>query len=77
MFHGNTFAGNEPRHGLEIVTSNGTSCGWVEATCGDPTPGACDLEFASVGLDGTLFLNGVSLRTPEQCLVESWPALLR
>ncbi len=77
VFHGSTFAGNEPRHGLEIVTSNGESCGWVEATCGDPTPGACDLSFASVGADGTLYLNGVSQRSPEECLVESWPALLR
>ena len=77
VLHGPTFAGNEPRHGLEIVTSNGDSCGWVEATCGDPTPGACDLSFASVGTDGTLYLNGVSQRSPQQCLVESWPALLR
>ena len=77
VFHGSTFAGDEARHGLEIVTSNGESCGWVDATCGDPTPGACDLSFASVGMDGTLYLNGVSQRTPEQCLVESWPALLR
>jgi hypothetical protein len=77
VIHGPTFAGNEPRHGLEIVTSSGESCGWIDATCGDPTPGACDLSFANVGLDGTLYLNGVSRRSPEQCLVESWPALLR
>lgn len=77
VFHGSTFAGNERRHGLEIVTSNGESCGWIDATCGDPTPGTCDLSFANVGLDGTLYLNGVSERAPEQCLVESWPALLR
>ena len=64
VFHGSTFAGDEARHGLEIVTSNGESCGWVEATCGDPTPGACDLSFASVGMDGTLYLNGVSHRSP-------------
>ena len=77
VFHGPTFAGNDPHTGLEIVTSNGESCGWVEATCGDPTPGACDLQAASLGLDATLFLNGISQRTPEQCLVETWPALLR
>jgi hypothetical protein len=77
VIHGSTFAGNEPRHGVEIVTSSGESCGWIDATCGDPTPAACDLSFANVGLDGTLYLNGVSQRSPEQCLVESWPALLR
>ena len=77
VFHGSTFTGNERRHGLEIVTSNGDSCGWVDAICGDPTPGACDLSSASVGADGTLYLNGVSQRSPEECLVESWPALLR
>jgi len=77
VFHGSTFLGNEPRQGLEIVTSNGESCGWVDATCGDPTPEACDLSSAMVGMDGTLFLNGVSQRSPEECLIESWPALLR
>jgi hypothetical protein len=77
VIHGTTLAGNEGRQGLEIVASNGESCGWIDATCGDPTPGACDLSFANVGLDGTLYLNGVSQRSPEQCLVESWPALLR
>jgi hypothetical protein len=77
VFHGPTYAGNEPRHGLEIVTSSGESCGWVDATCGDPDAAACDLSFANVGTDGTLYLNGVSQRSPQQCLVESWPALLR
>ena len=77
VFHGTTFAGNEPRHGLEIVTSNGESCGWVDATCGDPTPGACDLSQASIGLDGTLYRDGTSQGDPRQCLVESWPGLLR
>jgi len=77
VFHGTTFAGDQTRRGLEIVTSNGESCGWVTATCGDPTPGACDLELANVGLDGTLYMNGISQRTPQECLVEAWPALLR
>gem|GEM_PF-412039 len=77
VFHGTTFAGTETRTGLEIVTSSGESCGWVEASCGDPTPGACDLSAASVGLDGTLYLDGISKRDPQECLIESWPALLQ
>ncbi|HZJ52941.1 MAG TPA: hypothetical protein VFD38_02290 [Myxococcaceae bacterium] len=77
VFHGTTFAGTKTRNGLEIVTSNGESCGWVEGSCGDPTPGACDLSGASVGLDGTLYLGGISERDPQQCLIEAWPALLR
>ena len=77
VFHATTFLGNPTRRGLEIVTSSGESCGWIDATCGDPTPGACELEFASVGLDGTLYLGGISDRAPEQCLVEAWPALFR
>jgi hypothetical protein len=77
VFHGTTFAGENTRQGLEIVTSNGESCGWVDAICGDPTPGACALEGANVGLDGTLYLSSTSRRSPEECLVETWPALLR
>jgi hypothetical protein len=77
VFHGTTFAGTKTRTGLEIVTSSGESCGWVEASCGDPTPGPCDLSGASVGLDGTLYLGEISKRQPQECLVESWPALLR
>jgi len=77
VFHGTTFSGTETRTGLEIVTSSGESCGWVEASCGDPTPGPCDLSGASVGLDGTLYLGGISKRQPQECLVESWPALLQ
>ena len=77
VFHGSTFLGNEPRHGLEIVTLAGVSCGWVEASCDDPTHGACDLPSASVGMDGTLFLNAVTAGDPEHCLIESWPGLLR
>ncbi len=77
VFHGSTFVGNETRHGLEIVTLAGESCGWVDASCGDPKSGPCDLSFASVGLDGTLHLDGLSRRDPAQCLVELWPGLLR
>jgi len=77
VFHGTTFSGNESRRGLEIVASSGESCGWIEASCGDPTPGACDLELARLGLDGTLYLNAVSQGSEQRCLVESWPALLK
>ncbi len=77
VFHGTTFSGTETRTGLEIVTSSGESCGWVEGSCGDPTPERCDLSAASVGLDGTLYQGGISKRDPQECLVESWPALFQ
>src|SRR5262249_19217542 len=76
VFHGTTFTGNETRHGLEIVTSNGESCGWLSATCGAPTPGACDLESASVGPEGRSYLGSTGGGPPRGCLVGAWPALL-
>src|SRR5262249_50863141 len=71
-----TQTSGERQGGLEVLPPSGDSCGYPQPSCGDPPSPFCDLSFASVGLDGTLWLSEYSGGPTQHCLYEYWPGLL-